>query len=212
MIEAVSVNPIDTYIRSGKIPMELPNPFIVGCDFAGKVIGLGEGVVSFKEGDRVWGSNQGLLGRQGTFAEKITIDEQWAYPTPDSVSSEDIAAVSLVGITAHLGLFAEARLQAGQSLFVQGGSGGVGSMVVQMAKIAGARVITTAGSKAKADICRSLGADDVILYKEASVKETLKTLVPDGVSVWWETLREPNFEQAVESLAPMGCMILMAGR
>lgn len=211
-VEAVSVNPIDTYIRSGKIPMETPKPFIVGCDFAGKVIECGEGASRFKIGDRVWGSNQGLLGRQGTFAEQIVVDEQWAYPTPDSVSSEDVAAVSLVGITAHLGLFAEAKLQAGQTLFVPGGSGGVGSMVVQMAKIAGARVVTTAGSSAKAELCRSLGADEVILYKEETIEDRLKQLAPDGVSVWWESLREPNFDLAVTSMAPRGCMILMAGR
>ncbi len=210
--EAVSINPIDTYIRAGKIPMEIPKPYVPGCDFAGKVIGLGEGVTRFKEGDRVWGSNQGLLGRQGTFAEKIAVDACWAYPIPDTVRSEDVAAVSLVGITAHLGLFAEAQLQPDQTVFVQGGSGGVGSMVVQMAKIAGARVITTAGSQAKADVCRSLGADEVILYKEASVADQLKELAPEGVSVWWETLREADFDLAVASMAPRGCMILMAGR
>lgn len=210
--EAVAINPIDTYIRAGKIPMDIPLPYIPGCDFAGKVIGLGEGVTEFKEGDRVWGSNQGLLGRQGTFAEQMAVDACWAYPIPDSVKSEDIAAVSLVGITAHLGLFAEANLQAGQTLFVQGGSGGVGSMVVQMAKITGARIITTAGSQAKAALCRSLGADEVILYKESSVADQLKALAPKGVSVWWETLREPDFDLAVASMAPRGCMILMAGR
>lgn len=210
--EAVSINPIDTYIRSGKIPMEIPKPYVPGCDFAGKVIGIGENVTQFKEGDRVWGSNQGLLGRQGTFAEKIAVDACWAYPTPDSVSSEDVAAVSLVGITAHLGLFAEAKLQSDQTIFVQGGSGGVGSMVTQMAKIAGARVITTAGSQEKANVCRSLGADDVILYKESSVADQLKQLAPQGVSVWWETLREPDFDLAITAMAPRGCMILMAGR
>ncbi len=211
-VEAVSVNPIDTYIRSGKIPMETPKPFIVGCDFAGRVIGKGEGASRFSVGDRVWGSNQGLLGRQGTFAEQIVIDEHWAYHTPDNVTSEDIAAVSLVGITAHLGLFSESQLQAGQTLFVPGGSGGVGSMVVQMAKIAGARVITTAGDADKAELCVSIGADEVILYKEESIEDRLKSLAPEGVSVWWETLREPNFDLAVSSLAPRGCMILMAGR
>ena len=211
-VEAVSVNPIDTYIRSGKIPMEKPLPFILGCDFAGKVIQCGEGNSQFKPGDRVWGSNQGLLGRQGTFAEQIVIDEQWAYPTPDSVSSEDIASISLVGITAHLGLFAEAQLQPGQTLFVPGGSGGVGSMVVQMAKIAGARVITTAGNSAKAEACRTIGADEVILYREQCLENELKKLAPEGVSVWWETLREPDFDLAVSAMAPRGCMILMAGR
>ena len=129
--------------------MELPQPFVVGCDFAGVVLQVGCEVQAFRVGDRVWGSNQGLLGRQGTFSEKIAIDAKWAYPMPDKVSFETAAAVALVGITAHLGLFAEAQLRPGQSLFVPGGSGGVGSMVIQMAKIAGARVVTTAGNTIK---------------------------------------------------------------
>src|SRR5690606_25478039 len=67
-VHAVAVNPIDTYVRSGMVPMDLPRPFIVGCDFAGTVDAVGEEATSFKVGDRVWGSNQGLMGRQGTFA------------------------------------------------------------------------------------------------------------------------------------------------
>ena len=211
-VMAVSVNPIDTYIRSGKVAMDLPSPFIVGCDFAGRVLQVGSQVTQFKPGDRVWGSNQGLLGRQGTFAERIAIDAQWAYKLPDEVSFESAAAVALVGITAHLGLFAEAGLQAGQTLFIPGGSGGVGSMVVQMASLHGAKVITTAGSPGKAERCRELGADEVILYREQSVEDSLKQVAPQGVDVWWETLREPDFDLAIGCLAPRGSMILMAGR
>jgi len=117
-----------------------------------------------------------------------------------------------VGITAHLGLFAEAKLQAGQHIFVHGGSGGVGSMVLQMAKLAGAKVITSAGSQEKAELCKSLGADEVILYKEQPTGTRIKEIVPEGVDVWWETVREPDFEMAIEALAPRGCMVLMAGR
>ena len=80
-VKAVSVNPIDTYIRSGMYAAELPKPFIVGCDLAGVVEAVGPDVVRLKVGDRVWGSNQGLLGRQGTFAEFAAVDERWLYPT-----------------------------------------------------------------------------------------------------------------------------------
>ena len=82
-VGAVAVNPIDLYIRSGMVAMDLPKPFIPGCDFAGVVDAVGPGVTKFKPGDRVWGSNQGLLGRQGTFAEFCCVDQWWAYPTPD---------------------------------------------------------------------------------------------------------------------------------
>ena len=97
-------------------------------------------------------------------------------------------------------------------LFVNGGTGGVGSCVVQMAKILGATVITTAGSAAKSQLCRELGADHVINYKTEDVVARVKELAPDGVGIWWETLREPNFETTVPLLARRGRMIIMAGR
>jgi NADPH2:quinone reductase len=215
-VQAVAVNPIDTYIRSGAVAMNLTFPFIVGCDLAGVVERCGPQATRYKPGARVWGSNQGLLGRQGTFAEYAAVDEQWLYPIPDKVDFERAAAIALVGITAHLGLVPRARLQAGETLFVNGGSGGVGSTVVQMAKALGAKVITTAGSDEKVAVCRSLGADLAINYKtedvDARVKEFSSSSGGGGVNVWWETLREANFERTVPLLARRGRMILMAGR
>src|SRR3954470_1501214 len=146
-VTAVAVNPIDTYIRSGAVSMPLPKPFVVGCDLAGTVNKVGPGVKRFKPGDRVWGSNQGLLGRQGTFAEFCCVDRKWLYHTPGNVPDEEAAAGALVGITAHLGLFHCAKLTPGDFVFVNGGSGGVGMMVIQMAKAFGAKqVVTTVGS------------------------------------------------------------------
>lgn len=211
-VAAAAVNPVDTYIRGGAIQMPLPRPFIVGCDLAGVVEAVGPQAKRFKVGDRVWGSNQGLLGRQGTFAEYAAVEEDWLYPTPDGVDDGAAAACSLVGITAHLGLVRDAKLQSGERLFVNGGTGGVGSMVVQMAKALGGRVITTAGSDEKVAACHELGADEAINYKREDVAARVKGFAPDGVNVWWETLREPNFDQTVELLAPRGRMVLMAGR
>jgi NADPH:quinone reductase len=211
-VAAVDVNPIDTYIRSGAVAMSIPIPYIVGCDLAGTVEAVGPEARRFKTGDRVWGSNQGMFGRQGTSAEYAAIDETWLYPLPTGVTDEVAAAVSLVGITARLGLVRDARLKHGETLFVNGGSGGVGSMVVQMAKALGARVVTTAGSDAKLALCRSLGADCAINYKTENVPARVKEFSPPGVNVYWESLREPNFEQAVDLLSPRGRMILIAGR
>ncbi len=211
-VAAVAVNPVDTYIRSGAIAFPLPKPFIVGCDLAGTVEAVGPEVRRFRPGDRVWGSNQGLLGRQGTFAEYVAVDEAWLYPTPANVSDRDAAATALVGITAHLGLFRDAQLRSGETVFVNGGSGGVGSCVVQMAKIVGARVITTAGSEEKAQLCRQLGADRVIQYKKEDLDAAIREFAPQGVDVWFETLREQNLEQSVTHLAFRGRLILMAGR
>lgn len=211
-VAATSVNPIDTYIRGGADYWELPNPFIVGCDFAGKVESVGEGVEGLKVGDRVWGSNQGLLGRQGTFAELIAVDAEWTYPSPEGVSDDCLAASSLVGITAHLGVVGKANVGAGDTVFVRGGTGGVGSMVVQMCKALGATVIATAGGEEKAERCKQLGADHVINYRQESIPEQLSNLAPGGVNMFWETLREPDFDLAVGSIAESGKMILMAGR
>jgi NADPH2:quinone reductase len=212
-VGAVAVNPIDTYLRAGAVAMQLPRPYIIGCDLAGTVEAIGPGARRFKPGDRVWGSNQGLLGRQGTFAEYACVHEDWLYPTPPGVADTDAAAAALVGITAHLGLFRCARLQAGETVFVNGGTGGVGSMVVQMAKAAGARAVTTVGSPEKAAVCRSWGADRVINYKTedlpAAVREFTKG---QGVQVWYETQREPDFVRTVDLLAKRGRMVLIAGR
>jgi NADPH2:quinone reductase len=211
-VAAVDVNPIDTYIRSGAIPAPMSFPFILGRDLAGTVVEAGVNVKSFKPGDRVWATGQGAYGRPGTFAEFAAVDERWLNPIPNGVSDADAAAISLVGITAQLGLVRSASLRSGEVLFVNGGSGGVGSCVVQIAKILGARVITTAGSDAKVEICKQLGADLVINYKTQDVDAAVKGFAPEGVNVWWETLREPTFDRTVALLAVRGRMILMAGR
>jgi NADPH2:quinone reductase len=211
-VGAVSVNPIDTYIRAGMVAMQLPTPYIIGCDLAGTVEKIGPSCARFKSGDRVWGSNQGLLGRQGTFAEYAAVREDLVYPTPPAVKDTGAAAVALVGITAHLGLFRCAKLQAGEIVFVNGGTGGVGSMVVQMAKATGARVITTVGSNEKAAICREWGADLVLNYKSDNIEERIKQFSGDGVDVWYETQREPDFLKAVPLIRRRGRMIIMAGR
>src|SRR3984885_12258470 len=150
-VHAVALNPIDLYIRSGLVPMPLSFPYIIGCDVAGSVEETGAGCTRFQKGDRVWGSNQGLLGRQGVAAEYAAVDESWLYPTPALLPDAEAAAMALVGITAHLGLFQFGHLKPGELIYVPGGTGGVGSMVVQMAKAVGARVATSAGSPGRVD-------------------------------------------------------------
>lgn len=209
---AVDVNPVDLYIRSGAVPARMKFPYILGRDLAGKILATGPNVKRFKEGDRVWAIGQGWDGRQGTSSEVAVVDEDWLNPIPGNVTDEDIVAMSLVGVTAHVGLVTKAKLKAGEILFVNGGTGGVGSSVVQMAKIIGAHVITTAGSDEKTAKARELGADLVINYKTGNVTEAVKQFAPSGVNVWWETLREPDFDKAISLLAMHGRMIVMAGR
>jgi len=212
-VGAAALNPVDTYIRNGANYWELPMPFVTGSDMAGTVEKVGPGSSHFQVGQRVWCTNQGLVGRQGTFAEYCVVDEHWLYPTPDNVSDEDAAACALVGVTAHLGLGSgNAFLKSGETIFVHGGSGGVGSMVTQMAKILGATVITTAGSEEKAKFCREMGADHVFLYKEQNVQEEVLKVCPKGANVIWETIREPDFDFLTAIAAERARMVLMAGR
>jgi len=212
-VEAASLNPIDTYIRAGVIPMPRAMPYIPGCDLAGTVAAVGSGVERFAVGDRVWGSNQGLLGRQGTFAEFCCTSEDWLYALPASVRAEDAAALALVGITAHLGLFWRTDLKAGETVFVNGGTGGVGSAVIQMAKAVGATVITTVGSPEKAELARMLGADTVVNYNTDDVITAVKTATMGrGIDVWFETQPPSDFERTIDLMAPRGRIVVMAGR
>lgn len=212
-VGAASVNPIDAYIRKGPAMPDMPWPYIVGSDMAGVVKALGPDATRFHVGDRVWGANQGVLGRQGTFAEYAVIDERWLYPTPDAVSDEQAAAMALVGITAHLGLVDEAKIDAGETILVNGGSGAVGSTVIQMAKALGARVIATTSGQEKAAYCRALGADEVLDHSTDDVVNRVQAITAgNGAHVWWETSRTPNLDVAVECLSRRGRLLLMAGR
>ncbi|MDG2126787.1 MAG: NADPH:quinone reductase [Fuerstiella sp.] len=211
---AVAVNPIDTYVRSGNVKLELPARYIVGCDIAGTVESVGADVSGFSVGQRVWGSNQGLFGRQGTFAEFAAIDQCWLYPTPDGVGDEDAAAGALTGITAHLGLHLHGGLQQGEVVFVNGGTGGVGSAVVQLARAAGATVVTTVGSELKRQTALQLGADHVINYREEDAATAISNFVAEHrpINLWFETLRSPSPDVTIPLLAKRGRYVLMAGR
>jgi NADPH2:quinone reductase len=210
---AASINPIDVYIRAGAVNMPRPTPSITGTDLAGVVDAVGPAAARFKVGDRVWGSNQGLLGRQGTCAEYACVEEQWLYPTPAGVADEQAAACALVGITAHLGLFDCAKLTAGETIFVNGGTGGVGSMVVQMARAVGATVLTSAGSDEKARMARELGASEVIDYRSSDFAEQLKGKAGSrGIQVWYETQPPTDLDRTFDIVAPRGRVVVMAGR
>jgi NADPH2:quinone reductase len=210
---AAALNPIDVYVRAGTVAMTLPRPFISGSDLAGVVDSVGPRASRYHVGDRVWGSNQGLLGRQGTSAEFVCTSEDWLYPLPSSVAEQAAAAGALTGITAHLGLFRAANLQAGETVFVNGGTGGVGSMVVQMAKAVGASVITTVGSSAKAELCKQWGADRVLNYKTDDIASGVREFTHGkGVQVWYETQREPDLMRIVDLMGQRGRIVLIAGR
>jgi NADPH:quinone reductase len=209
-VSAVPVNPIDTYIRSGAYRTALPRPFIIGRDMAGVVQSVGSGVTRFAAGQRVWCNNQGYAGRQGTFAEFLAVDEDLLYPLPDGVNEREAVAVVHSALTACIGL-RKAALRPGETVFINGGSGNVGSAVLQLAHHIGARVIVTAGSAEKVERCLELGADRAINYRTQDIAAAIREFAADGVDVFWDTTREPDFEQAVSLLKGHGRIIVMAG-
>lgn len=211
-VRVSGLNPIDVYVRAGTVAMKLPMPFVPNSDLAGVVESVGPGSKRFRVGDRVWGSNQGLLGRQGTAAELACVHEDWLYPIPDGVGDEAAAAAALTGVTAHLGLFGAARLKAGETVFVNGGTGGVGSMVVQMAGAVGAKAIATVGSAEKAALVKAWGGT-AINYRDEDVAARVKELTGGrGVDVWYETQREQDLVKTVDLMAPRGRIVVIAGR
>lgn len=213
-VGAAAVNPIDTYIRAAAIPMPIEFPYIPGSDLAGTVEAVGESVTRFRPGDRVWGSNQGLFQRRGTYAQYAAVDEEWLYFSPGTMSDEQAAAGALTGITAHLGLFLHAQVKPGEWVFVHGGSGGVGSLVVQFARAAGAHVITTAGTEEKRQLCRDLGAHAVFDYKSPALDDEIRSATQSngGLDVYWETQREPDLARTIGLMKKRGRIVLMAGR
>ena len=210
-VVAVTVNPVDTYIRSGAYPIPLPRPFIIGRDLVGIVEAVGRGVTRFAPGQRVWCNNQGYGGRQGTFAEFVAVDEGLLYPLPDGVNEHEAVAVVHSALTACIGLVREAAIQAGETLFINGGSGNVGSAALQVAHHFGARVIVTAGSTEKIRRCLELGADRAVNYKTEDVAAAIRDFASQGVDVYWDTTQEPDFERSVPLLKHRGRIILMAG-
>lgn len=210
-VEAVAVNAVDTYIRSGNVKIALPLPFIIGRDMVGIVTEAGRDVTQFRSGDRVWSDNQGYGGRQGTFADYCCVNERLLYHLPADLDSAQAVAVLHSSLTAVLGLFFKARIAAGETIFINGGDGNVGTAVLQLAKASGARVLVTAGNEEKAQWCRALGADLVINYKTEDVTRAIKSVAAQGVQIYWDATTHFDAARALDVLAQRGRIIVMAG-
>jgi len=173
-VHAAGVNPLDAKIRNGEFKLILPYrpPFVLGHDVAGVVVRVGPRVRRFKPGDQVYARADDF--RIGAFAEYIGVKEDSLAIKPRELSMEEAASIPMVGLTAWQALTEKADLQKGQKVFIQAGSGGVGTFAIQLAKHLGATVATTT-STANVELVKSLGADVVIDYK----KDTFESLLRD---------------------------------
>jgi len=198
-IAASGVNFIDTYHRSGLY--KLPLPAVLGGEGAGTVEAVGEGVSTVKPGDRVaWGT------ARGSYAEYAAVPATALVRLPDGLDFKHAAAAMLQGMTAHYLTHSTFPLKQGHTALVHAAAGGTGRLIVQMAKLAGARVIGTAGSAEKAHIAKQAGADEVILYSERDFAEETRRLT-GGVDVVYDSVGASTFLKSIDCLKPRGMMV-----
>jgi NADPH:quinone reductase len=208
-LKAAGVNPIDTKIRNRGTfyPNELPA--ILGCDGAGIVEAVGEGVQHFKIGDEVYFCDGGL-GKKGTgnYAEYTVVDERFVAAKPKSLSFAEAAAAPLVLITAWESLYDRGKLEAGQKVLIHAGAGGVGHVAIQLAKLKGAEVCTTVGSPDKERLVRQLGADFPILYRQTDfVQAVLNWTDGEGVDLAFDTVGGKTFFDSCNAVKVYGDLV-----
>ena len=207
-LRAAGINPIDTKLRSRGTFYPEKTPHVLGCDGAGVVEAVGAGVQSFQVGDEVFFCNGGLGGSRGTYAEFAVVDQGFLAIKPADLSFAEAAAAPLVLITAWESLYDRGRLQAGQTVLIQAGAGGVGHVAVQLASLQGAEVCTTVSSEEKANFVKQLGADAVILYKNTDVVDEVLTWTQgQGVDLAFDTVGGETFYQTIPAVKIYGDLV-----
>lgn len=207
-IVASGVNPLDTKVRAGKAAhAKQALPAVLGMDLAGTVVSVGAGVTAFKAGDEVFGMAGGIGGLQGTLAEYAAVDERLIALKPSSLSMREAAALPLAVITAWEGLIDRAQLGPGQKVLVQGGAGGVGHVVIQLAKARGAQVFAT-GSAGQAATIEKLGATPID-YQSTSVEQYVqKHTQGRGFDIVYDTVGGPSLDASFTAVRKYGGHVL----
>lgn len=200
-VEAAGLNFIDTYHRGGLYPLDFP--FTPGLEGAGVITEIGDGVDGLSTGDRVaW------VNALGSYAELHVVPAEAAVPVPEAVGTDVAAAVLLQGITAHYLATSTHPLSAGDRCLIHAGAGGVGLLLTQIARMRGAHVITTVGSEEKAELSRSAGADDVIVYTDVGFKEEIeRRFGPHPLDVVYDGVGADTFDDGIDLLRPRGMMV-----
>jgi NADPH2:quinone reductase len=199
--EAIGVNFIDVYHRTGLYPFD--PPFTPGSEASGVVTAVGEGVTEIKVGDRV-----AYALARGSYAQMHAVDAWRLVPLPDSVEARAGAAIMLQGMTAHYLCHSTFPVQEGQSVLVHAGAGGVGLLLIQMAKRLGATVYGTVSTDAKAELALGAGADHVIRYTDQDFESEIERLTDQkGVHVVYDSVGQSTFEKSLNCLRPRGTMV-----
>lgn len=201
-VEATGVNFIEIYFRKGVYKASLP--LVLGSEAAGTVEELGPGVTGFSAGDTV-----ASAGVMGSYAEYALAPAAQLVKVPAGLSPEQAAAAMLQGMTAHYLTHSTFPLKAGETALVHAGAGGVGLLIIQMAKRIGARIITTVSTQAKAELAIEAGADDTILYTEQDFEAEVKRLTGGkGVDVVYDSVGKTTFDGSLNCLRPRGLLAL----
>ena len=213
-VAASSVNPVDTKIRQGKLAAIAPErPAILHGDVAGTIEAIGSGVEGFAVGDKVYACAGGVTGRPGALADFMLAEAALVARAPDSMDITDAAALPLVSITAWEALIDKANVQAGQSVLVFGGSGGVGHIGVQLAHWRNANVVATCSSTAKAEQLRMLGIENIANYRENSLEDIVQTWTNgQGFDVVFDTVGGDNLQNAFAAARLNGTIVTTAAR
>jgi len=201
-IEAIGLNYVDVYQRTGLY--QQPLPFTVGREAAGIVDAVGPNTTEVKAGDRV-----AYAMEPGAYAEYAAVPAWKLVPLPAKLDSRSAAATMLQGMTAHYLAHSTYPLQQGETALVHAAAGGVGLLLIQIAKRRGARVIGTVSTEEKASLANTAGADEVILYTQADFLAEVKRLTDGrGVHVVYDSVGQTTFEKSLDCLRPRGCLAL----
>jgi NADPH2:quinone reductase len=207
-VQAVGVNPVETYIRAGAYARKPSLPYTPGSDVGGTVEKAGAGVTAFKPGDRVY-----TQGASGGYAEFLVCEEAVAHPLPERVSFGQGAALGVPYSTAWRALFMRARARAGETLLVHGASGGVGTAAVELGRSHGLRVIGTAGTTEGLNLAREHGAHHVLNHRAKDYLQQIMPLTNDaGVDVVLEMLANVNLDNDLDVLARNGRIVVIGNR
>lgn len=210
-VRAAGVNPVETYIRGGAYGRLPPLPWTPGTDLGGIVEQAGENVTAWTPGDRVY--SHGVAAGSGAYAELALCEEHQLHPLPSRVSFAQGAAMGVPYATAWRALFVRANARAGETVFVHGASGGVGTAAVQMARAHGLRVIGSAGTAGGVALVREQGAHEAVNHREPDYLERVMRFTGGrGVDLVAEMLANVNLDRDLDLLAPRGRVVVVGNR